>query len=58
MKSGNIRSVTGFYIKDIYLHINTNLLVKDVTILHIITDKVGWTHDSGFDSDPVQREHE
>lgn len=41
-----------------YFGLYADLLVKNVSILHIITDKVGWPHDSGFDADPVQRKHE
>lgn len=54
----NFTYVTVSFIQLCHFAFYADLFIKNVSILHIITDKVGWTHDLGFDADPVQWEHE
>lgn len=35
-----------------------DLFIQNVSILHIVTDKMSWAHDLSLDVDPVQRKHE
>lgn len=43
------------FLKDVS---SADLFVQNVSVLHIVTDEVSWTHYLGLDADPVQGKHE